>query len=333
MKKKGVGIALYTLPTGMKGGGDPSQATVKLNPDGTFTVLVGTVDIGQGSSTTLRQVAADCLDVDIEQVTLSNHSDYQTLMCLGSFASRVSTVDPNAVLFAVNHLKEQMKEFVVHQMEVDPDNLEIADGKIFVKDDSEKSMTMADVGAAVNWGGHIMIGTAAWMIGPASGHDPEDGKMTAVGAMSWTAAVVELEVDTGTGEVTLLKVVHANEVGRALNPMLVKGQVYGSMAMGIGTALTEDTDPYYPTRDFHSTGLGDYLIPTAADMPLENEVAILEMPNPNLPIGSKGFSGELGAAPAAIMNAIYDALRLWVTDYPATPERILRAPEAAEPPL
>lgn len=329
-KKRGVGIALYTLPTGQKGGGDPSQSTVKLNPDGTFTVQVGTVDIGQGSTTILRQVAADYLDVPLEMVTLSNHSDYQTLMCFGTFASRVTTVDPNAVFYAVNELKEKMKDFVVQQNEWDRDKIEIADGKIFVSDNpEEQSMTLTELGAAVNWGGHILVGSGAWQISPPSGHDPETGEMKAVGAMSWTAAVAEVEVDTETGEVDLLKVVHANEVGRAINPMMVKTQIYGSMAMGIGFALSENTEPYYPTRDFHSTTLGDYFIVTAADMPEENDYAILEVPNPNLPVGAKGFSGELGASPAAILNAIHDAIGVWVTDYPATPDRILKALEEA----
>lgn len=328
MKKRGVGIALYTLPTGQKGGGDPSQAVIKLNPDGTFSLLVGTVDIGQGSSTILWQVAAEELDVPLSSISLSNRSADFPPLCTGSFASRVTTVDTNAVQAAVIDLKEKMKDFVMNQLEVDRDELEIADGRVFVRGNPEQGMTMAELGAAVNWGGRFLVGSGAWQISAGSGHDPVTGKMTSVGAMCWTAAVAEIEVDTETGEIDLLKIVHANEVGRAINPMMVEAQIYGSMAMGIGFALCEDTDPFYPTRDYCADSLESYLIASAADFPLENAAAILEVPNPNLPVGSKGFSGELGAAPAAILNAIHDALGVWVTEYPATPERILRALDA-----
>ncbi|HBY96098.1 MAG: molybdopterin-dependent oxidoreductase [Ardenticatenaceae bacterium] len=327
MKKRGVGIAVYTLPTGMKGGGDPGQATIKLNPDGTFSLVVGTVDIGQGSNTILRQIAADTLGVPLEAVAISNRAADFAPLSTGTFASRVTAIDTNAVLMAVLDLKERMKAFVVNQLEVDPEQLEVADNRIFVRDNPSQGVAMAELGAAVNWGGHFLVGAGAYQMSPGTGHDPEDGKMTAGGAMSWTTAVAEVEVDTETGEVDLLKIVHANEVGVAINPQQVISQIHGSMAMGIGFALTEDSEPYFPSRDFHSETLGDYFIASAADMPLENDAAIVEVRHPTLPVGAKGFSGELGASPAAILNAIHDAIGVWVTDYPATPARILRALE------
>lgn len=330
MKKRGTGMALYTLPTGQKGGGDPSQATIKLNPDGSFGMIIGTVDLGQGSTTILQQVAADTLGAPLDHVIVTNRGDGFPALSFGSFASRVTTVDTNAVWVAAEDLKKKIKEFVVNQLEVDPDDVEFGEGRVYLKSNPEKGMSYSEIGAATNWGGRFLVGSGAWQISPGSGHAPEDGKMLSVGAMSWSCAVADVEVETETGEVTLLKMVHANEVGRAVNPMNVIAQINGSMAMGIGFALTEDFEPYFPSREFHSTTLGDYFIASAADMPLENEAAFLEVHNPNLPVGSKGFSGELGAVPAAILNALHDALGVWINDYPATPERILRALEAKQ---
>jgi CO/xanthine dehydrogenase Mo-binding subunit len=331
MKKRGIGMAVYNLPTGLNGSGDPSQAVIQLNLDGTLSLMVGAVDLGQGSNTILKQIAAEELDIPPESISIENENPQFAQLCVGTFASRVSLIDANAVLATCKEFKDRAKQIVSEIIEVPADELQFIEGKIQAKKDPEKSMTLADLGGATYFGAQNLVVSGAWSPGPKTDPNPEDGTMRDCCAISWTASVVELEVDTETGEVNLLKVVHANDIGKVANPKMAEAQVIGSMAMGIGFTLMENLDPYWPSKEFPTDSYGDYLISTAADMPMENRVAFVdEIPNPRNPAGTKGFSGELGASPAAIMNAIHDATGVWITEYPATPERILRALEDAE---
>ncbi len=332
MKKRGVGISCVLHPSGNKGAGDPSQAAIQLKPDGTFTLLVGAVDIGQGSTTILRQFAADAMGVPIESIYASNFADDFAPLCTGSFASRVTLIDPHAVVNAAEDLKEKIREWASGVFETTPDNIEIGDNKVCVKSDPVRSsMTMEEVGINVNWGGRFLVGTGSWQPDVFHDHDPETGRMPAVGAISFGACVAEVEVDTETGEVEILKVVQVWEVGKAVNPLLVKAQINGGLQIGLGFTLSESTYPYYPTEDFAPETLGDYPMPTFADYPEEVEYGIEEVPHPAGVKGAKGFSeGASSAPPPAILSAIHDAIGVWVTDYPATPEVILRALEAKE---
>jgi len=330
MKKRGIGISCNTHPTGMKGGGDPSQAQIRLKPDGTLDLLVGAVDIGQGSKTILRQIAADELGVPLEAITVNNFDTDIAPMCTGTFASRVTFMDGNAVIRAAADFKKKIREWAAGAMEANPDDIEMADNKVFVKGVPTKAKTMAEVGGAVNWGGQYIVGAGAFIPGAGQGFDPATGKMTAMAALAFGACVAEVEVDTETGVVDVLKLVQVYEVGKAINPLLCRGQINGGAMMGICFALTEDFAPYYPKMDHATDGLADYIITTAADMPKEMVWDIVEVPHPNGPRGAKGFSEMTsGAAPPAILSAIRNAIGVWITDYPATPEKILRALEGA----
>jgi CO/xanthine dehydrogenase Mo-binding subunit len=326
MKKRGIGISCNTHPAGLKGGGDPSQAQIRLKPDGTFDLLVGAVDIGQGCKTVLRQIAADELGVPLEAITINNFDTDIGPMCTGTFASRVTFMDGNAVIRATGDLKKKIREWAAEALEANPEDLEVADNKVFVKGSPAKAKTMAEVGPAVNWGGQYLVGTGAYTPGAGQAFDPETGKMTAIASLAFGACVAEVEVDTETGGVDLLKLVQVYEVGKAINPLLCKGQINGGAAMGIGFALTENYAPYYPTLDHAPGDLTDYVVATAADMPPVMLADIVEVPHPNGPRGAKGFSEMTSsAAPPAILSAIRNAIGVWITDYPATPERILRA--------
>jgi len=328
MKKRGVGISCNTHPAGLKGGGDPSQAQIRLKPDGTFDLLVGAVDIGQGSKTILRQIAADELGVPLDAITVNNFDTDIGPMCTGTFASRVTFMDGNAVIRATADLKTKIRQWAAEVLEARPDDIEVADNKVFVRGAPAVSKTMAEVGTMVNWGGQFLVGTGAFIPGPGQDFDPATGKMTAVASLAFGACVAEVEVDTETGVVDLLKLVQVYEIGKAINPLLCKGQINGGAMMGIGFALTEDFTPYYPKVDFAPDGLADYIVTTAADMPLVKIHDIVEVPHPNGPRGAKGFSEmTASAAPPAILSAIHDAIGVWMMDYPATPERILRALE------
>jgi len=335
MKKRGVGFSCVLHPSGNKGAGDPSQAAIELKPDGTFVLLVGAVDLGQGSTTILRQFAAEALDVPIENVFASNFADDFAPLSLGSFASRVTLIDPHAVVNAAEDLKAKIREYVAPMLEVEPDELEIADNKVFVAEDPETSLTMAEVGGASNFGGGakaaFLVGTGAWQPDFFHPHDPDTGAMPAVGAISFGSCVAEVEVDTETGEVDVLKVVQVWEVGKAVNPLMVRQQINGGLHIGMGAALTENTYPYYPSAEFAPNNFSDYALPTFADYPDELLYGIEEVPHPNGVKGAKGFSeGSSNGPPPAIMHAIYDAVGIWIDEYPASPEVVLRALEEKE---
>ncbi len=326
MKKKGIGISLGVHPSGLKGGGDPSQAQIRLKPDGTLDLLNGAVDIGQGCKTILRQIAADVLGVSLDSITHNNFDTDIGPMCTGTFASRVTFMDGNAVIAAAKDLKDKILSFVAGMWIVDKEQLDLADGNVFMKNDPEKKMPMSEVGPAANWGGAFLVGLGAFTPGAGQGFEKDTGKMTAVAALAYHACVAEVEVDTETGLVDILKLVHVHDVGKAINPLLVKGQVNGGATMGISFALTENVYPQYPSVENGVQNLGDYFLTTAADMPMEMKEGILEIPSPRGPMGAKGFSeNSASGPPAAILSAIHDAIGVWVTDYPATPERILRA--------
>lgn len=326
MKKKGTGISLGVHPSGLKGGGDPSQAYIRLKPDGTLDLINGAVDIGQGCKTVLRQIAADALGVPLESITHNNFDTDIAPLCTGTFASRVTFMDGNAVIAAAKDLKGKIISFVASMWGVNSERLDLADGKVYAKNQPDKSMSMFEIGQAVNWGGSFFVGVGAFTPGAGQTFEKDTGKMTAVAALAYHACIAEVEVDTDTGQVDVLKLVHVHDVGKAINPLLIKSQVNGGSMMGIGFALTEDAYPWYPSMDHVVQGLEDYVIPTAADMPPTLLDGIVEIPNPNGPMGAKGFSeNSASGPPAAILSAIHDATGVWITDYPATPERVLRA--------
>jgi len=330
MKKKGVGISCVLHPSGNKGAGDPSAAAIQLKHDGTFALLVGAVDLGQGSTTILRQIAAETMNVPIENIYCSNFADDFAPQSHGSFASRVTLIDSHAVENACEDLKQKIRLWASDIFEANPDDIEVSDNKVFVRGaEAQHSMPMAKVGDSVNWGGSFLVGTGSWQPDVFHPHDPETGEMVAVAAISYGAYYVEVEVDTDTGLVDVIKMVHTWEVGKAVNPLLVKGQINGGLSIGLGMALSEQTFPEYPSLNNAPVTLGDYYMPTFADYPQESIVGIAEVPCPNGVKGMKGFSeGSANGAGPAIMAAVHDAIGIWLDAYPMTPERILRALEA-----
>jgi CO/xanthine dehydrogenase Mo-binding subunit len=200
MKKKGVGLSCVLHPSGNKGAGDPSQAAIQLRPDGSFTLLIGASDIGQGSTTILRQIAAETMQVPIENVFCSNFADDFSPQSHGSFASRVTLIDSHAVENACEDLKQKIRLWASDVFEANPDDIEVADNKVFVRGaEAQHSMPMSQVGDAVNWGGSFLVGTGSWQPDVFTPHDPETGAMPAVGAISFGCMYVEVEVDTDTG--------------------------------------------------------------------------------------------------------------------------------------
>lgn len=328
MKKKGIGIASIAYPTGFYGGGDPNQAQISLKADGSFELMTGTVDIGQGAKTTFTLVAAEEMDVPVEAISFTNIDTSIAPFCLGAFASRATFIGGNAVIKACKDLKTKIKAFAAPMLESEPEKLTVADGKVFVTDQPDQSLAMADVGGASTFGAQFLVGLGAYAPGPGGMNepDPETGEQSVVAAVAFATGIIEVEVDTGTGVVEVLKIIQVYEIGKAINPLGCKGQIHGGTAMGIGMALSEDAHPNWPDVDGAIDRLGDYAVATAADMPADECYEILEVPHPDGPFGAKGFSEMSGNLQVpAISAAIHDAVGVWISQYPASPEAILKA--------
>ncbi len=335
-KHKGRGVATIEYPTGMNQNGDPSQAWIKLKPDGRVDVFAGTVDIGQGSRTVHTQIVADTLGVPYDWVTMDNTNTDSSPLCTGTFASRGTFIGGNAVRFAAEKVKERVLEIASRELEIDPSDLEVADGEVVAKGAPDRKISVSDVAAAATWTyGELITGTGA-ALKPYAVVDDDTGAVDIEphSAVSYAACVADVEVDDETGEVTVERLVQVYDVGRAINPTLVEGQIDGGAMMGLGLGLLEAAYPYYPSPEHRGGEFGAYLAPSMEDLP-ELDTVIIENPSVDGPFGAKAI-GEMAnnAQPPAICSAIHDAVGVWVTECPATPERVLRAlQERREPRL
>ncbi len=333
-KHKGRGISTIEYPTGMNQNGDPSQAWVKLKPDGRVDVFSGTVDIGQGSRTVHTQIVADTLGVPFEWITNDNTNTDSSAVCTGSFASRGTFIGGNAVRFAAEKARERILEIAAKELEIDPADLEIADGEVIARGSPDRKISIPDVAAAATWTyGELITGTGAALKPYATVND-DDGSVEIQphSAISYAACVAEVEVDDETGEVRVERLTQVYDVGRAINPTLVEGQIEGGAMMGLGLGLLEEAYPYYPAPEHRGGEFGAYLAPSLEDLP-ELDNVIIESPSVDGPFGAKAI-GEMAnnAQPPAIASAIHDAVGVWVTEMPATPERVLRALDAKREP-
>ncbi len=325
MKKRGIGIGASLYPTGMSGGGDSSQAQVKVQPDGTVVLTTGACDIGEGCKTVLAQMVAEVLGINYEQVKVINDNTDNCPLSFGTFASRVTYVDGKATVDAAEKARDILFEVAGQMLEANPGDLEAVDEKISVKGSPDRSLPIGEVAGAATFGMRkLVVGLGHYMREP-SAPDPETGEIDPFCTLAWAAVLAEVEVDTETGEVELLRLVASYDVGTAINPLLTEGQIEGGGAMSIGAALSEELYPNYPSLEQAPTNLGDYAIPTTMDIP-DIEAVIHECPSTNGPFGAKGIGEMTANTPApAIINAIHDAVGVWITTLPATPERVLRA--------
>ena len=180
------------------------------------------------------------------------------------------------------------------------------------------------------WNADVFVAGTGTFGRPKSLPDPETGACSPLATLAWAAVQIEIEVDTETGAVVLIDSKSVYDVGKAINPELAKAQVEGGAVMGMSFAILENLIPNYPLPFGQPHTLGDYMIPTAMDIP-NIETVMLECPSTEGPFGAKGI-GEMTANPPspAIVNALHDALGVWITDLPITPEKVLRALEGKE---
>ena len=334
MKHRGRGLAAIEYPTGMNQGGDPSQAWVKIKPDGRVDVFAGTVDLGQGSKTVHTQIVADTLGVPYETVNMDVSNTDSSPLCTGTFASRGTFIGGNAVRLAAERVRERILDIASKELEIDPSDLEIEDGEVIARGAPQKKINVADVAGAATYNYGELISGSSTALKPFADVDDATGQVEIEphSAISYAACVAEVEVDDETGEVVVQKMVQVYDVGRAINPTLVEGQIEGGAIMGLGLGLLENSYPYYPSVEHRGGQFGAYLAPALRDMP-ELDNVIIENPSADGPFGAKAI-GEMAnnAQPPAIANAIFDAVGVWLTEMPATPDRVLEALAAKREP-
>ena len=325
---RGLGLACSHYVSGsakpVHWSGEPHAViTLKLDYDGGITVLTGASDIGQGSSTLLAQVVAEVLSLSLARIRVIATDSALTPKDNGSYSSRVSFMVGNAAIRAAEDLKRVLVAAAAKKLEVSPADIEW-DGEHCRVAGTDRALAFGDaVEAALVDNGTLMV-KGAWSTPP----ETQGGKFrgAAVGStagFSYAAQVVEVAVDEDTGQVTVERVWVAHDCGFAINPLAVEGQVQGAVWMGMGQALSEETQ-YHEGLPLRPNML-DYRIPTIVESP-PIDVKLVESMDPLGPFGAKEASeGALHGFAPALTNAIAEAIGLRLTELPASPDRVLEA--------
>ncbi|HMF57877.1 MAG TPA: molybdopterin cofactor-binding domain-containing protein [Pyrinomonadaceae bacterium] len=327
---KGVGIACSSY---ICGAGLPiywnnmphSGVQLRLDRQGGVCVQCGSTDIGQGSDSILAYIVAEVLGIDPFDIRVITADTDLTPVDLGSYSSRVTLMTGNAALQAAERARELLTIAVAEKLSVPAENLSFADRRVFDVENPETGISFAEavVLAESKFG---TIGTVGSYTPPRS---PGRFKGAGVGpspAYSYSAAVAEVDVDPDTGIVTVERVWIAHDIGRSINPMLVMGQVEGSVYMGLGEALMEEMTYRANRNVVHKfPSLLEYKSPTTLEM-CDVKTYLIEDADPNGPFGAKEVGqGPLLPVPPAVANAVYDAVGVRIDEVPITPEKVLSA--------
>jgi CO/xanthine dehydrogenase Mo-binding subunit len=322
--RKGKGIAVgnkYTVSM-------PSMATVKVHSDGGIEVRHGNVEIGQGLNTVVAQIAAEEFAIPTNQVGVVCGD---TAICPpdhGSVSSRSTFFTGNAVRLACLDAKNRIFKMAGVRLDASADSLDIRKGRVFVKSDPDRSLTIGDLfwAEGVPLEGGEVIGTASFFV-PMMAVDPETGQSERIVTYySYFAHAAEVAVNLETGEVKVLRIAVAGDMGTPINPEMIKVQLEGALLQGIGSSIYEQIvldDGVVINPNF-----ADYKIPTAREMVShENaKVFISPVPHPEGPFGAKGAGeGPLVSVAPAIGNAVYNAIGVRIRDLPIMREKILKA--------
>jgi 4-hydroxybenzoyl-CoA reductase subunit alpha len=305
--------------------GEPHAVVeLRLDFDGGITILTGAADIGQGSSTMLAQAVAETLGIDLGRLRLVANDSAVTPKDNGSYSSRVTFMVGNAAIDAARQLRDILLGAAARKLETSPDRIECIGERFRVSGGEGLGLGFREVAAAaLAQGGSITVKGTFTVPVEYQGGRHRGGAVGSTMALSYSAQVVEVDVDIDTGMVRVEKVWVAHDCGRAINPLAVEGQVQGSVWMGMAQALGEETR-YEGGLPLHASLLG-YPIPTIVESP-PIEVHIVECLDPNGPFGAKEASeGSLAGFLPAVTNAVADAVGLRMTELPITPDRILEA--------
>lgn len=322
-RNHGIGLANSMLNTGFLA----SSAFVRLNQDGTVSIITAVTDLGTGNLTVLCQIAAETLGVPIENVAIaaqdSDVSPYDT----GSIASRTIFDAGNAVYKAATDVRNQIAEIAAQSMECDPQDIVIENGLVFDRNQPHITKTVADISFEAHFlrSQGPILGRGSILINPPREHHVGHGfDERPCGSFTFATHVVEVEVDPETGRVKVLNYTACHDVGQVLNQAGIEGQVEGGVVQGIGYGMFEEL--IVKDGKILNPSFVDYRLPTALDMSFKIQSSFIEIPEERGPFGAKGVSEPPMIPPApALANAILDAIGVHVTETPITPERLYQA--------
>jgi aldehyde oxidoreductase len=316
--RRGVGVAGMWYGCGNTSLPNPSTVRIGLKRDGRIALHQGAVDIGQGSNTIVTQICADALGAPIEHFDLLSGDTAITPDCGKTSASRQTLVTGKAAQMSGEKLRHAILKLAgaceCASLQFDDDGITVRDG------DQLRRLSLEDL--PLDEHGYVI--TSESTFDPPTSPLDENGQGVPYAVFGFGAHMAEIEVDAELGTVRVLKVTAAHDVGRAINPTLIEGQIEGGVAQGLGMALMEE---FFPGK---GENLHDYLIPSAGDIPPVESI-LIEDPSPIGPFGAKGI-GEQAVIPTApaILNALHDAIGIRVRKIPATPDRVRSAILAAQ---
>jgi CO/xanthine dehydrogenase Mo-binding subunit len=304
---RGVGISVGEW----RSGSGPSTASISVNEDGTVSLLTGSVDIS-GSDTSLAQIAAEALGLRLDQVVVAKRNTDMAPFTGPSGGSRIVYSQGRAVQNAAEDAKSKLLDLAADRLGVPAEALECAGGAVYVQDNPPQSMDLGQLARmSLSSRGGPIIGTASLSSLPY--------------APVFNAQGAEVIVDRETGQVRVTRFVQAQDIGKAINPMGVEGQLEGGAVQGIGRALSEEILIDKGTGEVRNPSLATYLMPLSVDMP-EIENILVEVPSADGPFGARAVAESPGfGPPAAIANAIFDAVGVRIKTLPLSAERVLAA--------
>jgi 4-hydroxybenzoyl-CoA reductase subunit alpha len=307
-----------------------SGVQLLLDRSGQVTVFCGATEIGQGSDDVLAAIVAEVLGIEAFDVRCVTGDTGITPVDLGSYSSRVTVMMGNAAIQAAERLRELIADAASAELGVLPERVVFAQGQVFAAEDPSKTMHFREAVVFAE-AKHGTLGSVGSYAPPKA---PGKFKGAGVGpspAYSYTACVVEVDVDPATGWITVPKIWVAHDIGRTINPVLARGQVEGSIYMGLGEALMEEQvfrrlPPKLSNALVHKIpSMLEYKSLTSLDMP-EVETILVEDPDPNCPFGAKEVGqGPLLPVMPAVANAVFDALGVRIDEVPITPDKVLAA--------
>ncbi len=324
-RRRAMGVAATAHISGLLATG----AILRLLEDGSLVLNTGATDIGQGSDTVLTQICADALRMPLDRVALASPDTDGSPYNWGTTASRVTYTTGRAVVAAAREVERQILAHAGEMLECAVEDLELRPGgRVRVKGVPASELPFAAIAARSHWAkGGPIVGSNTFVYEGRS-IDPKRAVATGmpfpqIGVFSFGALVVDLEIDEVSGKIEVLRAWSALDVGKAINPQAVEGQIEGAFAQGLGFALTEEM--VWDGPRLANPSLMDYKVPTSRDVPYDIHAIIVEAAEPDGPFGAKG-AGEIGinVVAAAIANAAAAATGIRYRHLPLTPERVLR---------
>ncbi len=320
----GRGIAIYQQPYGrFVWLNDTAQGWVSIELDGTVLVRCGLPDLGAGQISTLAQITAEVLGVSLDAVTVYNSDSSTTPLAGMCTATRGVFMSGNAVRLAAQAIRDRLVARAAREFKVHPEQIDIVSSRVYVMHEHHHSMPIADLVALCSIEG-IQRSELATFKAPTGGElDPETGQGRVHPDYTFGAHAVEIEVNTDTGEIAVVKSVGVHDVGQAINMQALRGQIEGAVIQGQGYALYEEM--IYKEGQLATPSLSEFLCPTSMDV-CQIQSIVLESRSGLGPFGAKG-AGEIGLTPtpAAIANAVAEAIGVRIHDLPITPEKVINA--------